>query len=409
MKWKYNAKTVTTLLDGAGAFVGLTQTGPEVVVGFRTTVTEEGINYLSEHASWVIRMKEIEKKYILKLIRFLPQESLPKYLASDDEKVRQMAKARVLEIGQGYEVLFKDPVRIVHMDSPDSYDAENNVFLFQETGEWGTDIRGYNDCALIHEAEEGDPDAVELLLKTGMDVNKNDSEALRMACKRGYEEVVKLLIEQGADIHADYDEALKSACDCGSKEVVQLLIDNGADIHANEGFPLRIACDKGAIEIVELLLDNGANVHAHAEGALRIATIKNNLPLVNLLLEHGADPTCDVDTSLREAIKNESIDIVKSFIHHGAAESFAYIKRKISLRETLSLFESDVINEALAKGWEPFSLEEAIDRWIERMDSDEETIGEELTYYLNSGFPAVFTLPIYETEADNFLIQLEEN
>jgi ankyrin repeat protein len=127
--------------------------------------------------------------------------------------------------------------------------------------------------ALSIAANEGHVDVVELLIKSGADVNTTSLffgwTALHEAVHMNRFDIAKILIANGADVSAKPDETplmvaagfigRKSPC---QKEMFQLLIDSGAGVNDKglQGMtPLHLAARACHTVAVECLLENGAN------------------------------------------------------------------------------------------------------------------------------------------------------
>src|ERR1700733_3144968 len=108
---------------------------------------------------------------------------------------------------------------------------------------------------------------VKAFLDAGADVNFVDKESgshlLAMAANEGYADIVDLLVKRGADIYKEQNTELGSytaldwALLSDHYEIAKILIDNGFDVNreGSRGLPLKLAYG----ESVELLLVRGAN------------------------------------------------------------------------------------------------------------------------------------------------------
>ncbi len=164
----------------------------------------------------------------------------------------------------------------------------------------GVDITADLDgcCPLNLAAEEGNTDAVELLLDNGTTVSGQDV--------RGY-------------------MALHHAVVGGHADVVQLLLKRGANssTSSNGRTPLLFAVQKGHSRIVDLLLKNGADLDAtgeHDRTALHLACILH-LPIIcRLLIARGANPrsidgyghTC-IDWAMTDSLTLSSLEVNTDF------------------------------------------------------------------------------------------------
>jgi ankyrin repeat protein len=159
---------------------------------------------------------------------------------------------------------------------------------------------------LIYAVNNGNIDAVNLLLEKGADVNVNAifqydvHTVLTIAVYNGRMEIVKALLEKGADVNAisryHGNTALIKAANNGRMEIVKALLEKGADVNSinrsGETALLQAAqCKYGATEIVKALLEKGADVNAssrHGYTALMRAAIHGCEDTVKVLLDNGA-------------------------------------------------------------------------------------------------------------------------
>jgi len=166
---------------------------------------------------------------------------------------------------------------------------------------------------------------------------------LACAAERGHTKVVELLEKSGAEVNsADVIKRrpIHLAADVGFLDTVQLLLDLGAtiDCRSKDGFtPLHRAVMHCYYDIAELLLDNGANVHIRSKEGwtmLYIAVqadgdMHEQVEIVDLLLDHGAASHINVavdDTSngsitpmtpLDLAVLTERHEVAKILVEHG--------------------------------------------------------------------------------------------
>jgi ankyrin repeat protein len=189
----------------------------------------------------------------------------------------------------------------------------------------GVDIHGQDALqgrTKLHMAcSEGDKDAVELLIRSGADVNLRDNRGatpLWIAAQHGRKEIVELLLNKGADINA-LDERRRStplliAARSGHADVVKYLITKGADIHAadNQGMtPLAMARQQGHTEIVELLRQHGAKETLHG------AVASGDIDEVKKLLSRGEDADAK-NEALLLALNSNRMDIAEQLVDNGA-------------------------------------------------------------------------------------------
>ena len=119
---------------------------------------------------------------------------------------------------------------------------------------------------LLKASRRGDIERVRGITE-GADVNLTNyycKRALSVAASKGYKDIVELLIRSGADINADKVYPLHDASQNGHVEIVRLLIQSGADVNAvnnNETTALLLAAEEGHFDIAKVLIQNGAEVH----------------------------------------------------------------------------------------------------------------------------------------------------
>jgi ankyrin repeat protein len=93
-----------------------------------------------------------------------------------------------------------------------------------------------------------------------------EHEALLIAAEEGHENAVERLIRKGVDVNAiagEYGHALAAAAYHGRKGVVKVLLNNGANVNlpgGKCGFALHAAAQQGHLDIVKVLLARGADV-----------------------------------------------------------------------------------------------------------------------------------------------------
>ena len=131
--------------------------------------------------------------------------------------------------------------------------------------------------ALILASENNRIQCVELLIKSGADVNQHDTlcyTALMAAAEKGNHEIMEMLIEAGSDVDMEHDNGIRSygnaltyATKNGHSRCVEMLIKEGADLDMQtydreNGFTaLMLAVKYGFSDCVELLIEAGADVN----------------------------------------------------------------------------------------------------------------------------------------------------
>jgi len=137
-------------------------------------------------------------------------------------------------------------------------------------------------------------EVIDLLIKAGVDVNKNDhrKSALHLACGYNLLDVVLFLLQHNAHAYASDEEnetPLFFAAICGNYAMVEALLKHGALVNSKTktwGYtPLSNAVKYGHHDIVDLLLKYGADKEMLVENQLPIdiAREKNFIGIVKLL------------------------------------------------------------------------------------------------------------------------------
>ena len=160
-------------------------------------------------------------------------------------------------------------------------------------------FRHYDGSTELHSAVmDDDIEAVNALIKAGIDVNAKDNEngwtALHFAKSA---EVVNALVKGGIDIEAkDADgwNELRWRAYNGDTEIVNALIKAGADINApnNSGQTALMATVHGRTDTVNALIKAGADLNAqdkYGKTALMEAVMFDRADTVNALIDAGAD------------------------------------------------------------------------------------------------------------------------
>ena len=163
--------------------------------------------------------------------------------------------------------------------------------------------KSYATSALVFAAEEGDEEAVKVLLKHGADVNTVYGHwkeiALMKAAEGGHEKVVELLVQHGAKVNKG-DEgdatALMRAAGIGYVGIVRILlaaegikVDKGDECNITA---LMYAASGGHVEIVNILLSSGADINFaddNGNTALMHAAYEGKSAAIKTLLAHDAD------------------------------------------------------------------------------------------------------------------------
>lgn len=148
---------------------------------------------------------------------------------------------------------------------------------------------------------------LELLLSTGIDINKKDANGFTPLCatlkgtilaventKNAKIDVAKMLIEKGADVNAsstmtNSDWTYYPIClatEIGDMSLMKLLVEKGANLdNTVKSTTITLFSEFASI------MGNGGSGY----NALIIAILKGNAEMVKFLIEQGADPTIGVE------------------------------------------------------------------------------------------------------------------
>ena len=163
---------------------------------------------------------------------------------------------------------------------------------------------------LMHAAAIGSPEALQLLLKAGADINARNGLGVTALIFGAMDPAkVKLLVDAGADVKAVSKlgrTALQiAAATPGSVESVRLLLAKGAEVNAADArgsTALTGAARAGETASMRLLLERKADVNAGdflGLTALGWAAGRADLPAVELLLANGADVNATYSRELK--------------------------------------------------------------------------------------------------------------
>jgi ankyrin repeat protein len=158
------------------------------------------------------------------------------------------------------------------------------------------------DHRLADAVERRDIDRVDLLLRSGADVNGTQGDgatALHWAVYTDETSLVDRLLDAGANVNAANDHGvtpLALACESRNEAVIAALLRRGADPNASVSSgesALMTASRAGTVAGVKALLARGANVNvaeqSHGQTALMWAVSERHPDVVRLLIEAGAD------------------------------------------------------------------------------------------------------------------------
>jgi ankyrin repeat protein len=184
------------------------------------------------------------------------------------------------------------------------------------------------ETSLLHlAAQNGHLEAVDLLLKRGLDVNtreKGDNTcAMHWAAAGGHVDVVRRLADAGGDVvgHGDDHEmevigwaSCWDGCDDDAhRAVVDLLVSRGARHHIFSAISMNLADEVRRIVAADpSALTKRQSRNENHRTPLHFAVSRNRPAMVSLLLELGADPLAVDGSGQPAAAYSESPDIDRS-------------------------------------------------------------------------------------------------
>lgn len=170
----------------------------------------------------------------------------------------------------------------------------------------------YLDTKLLHTCEQGNSNAVSVLIKAGAKIDIQNTNhryiPLFVACSENKETIVKILLDykinkfksvdiDGIDVFGN--TALIEAVDVWNTDIVKLLLERGADpnkCNDRNNTPLMMASDRGFYDIVDILLKYGAEsncMNEECQTAIDFAHTSHHREIVKLLLQYGAKTQCN--------------------------------------------------------------------------------------------------------------------
>lgn len=192
------------------------------------------------------------------------------------------------------------------------------------------DFPYFTFSALIHAAQSGNAETVELLLDRGADVNNShnpDSKtALIIAAEHDHPAVVALLLQtKKGVIEIDAQDKKKYtaflyAVENNSVSVAQLLIEHKCNIEVGDGAALAIALSRGHVEMAHFLLHQQIIVKQEwfGDGELLIeAIIKKDLNLVRTQLQKNPKSKVLSPEAFTVALLLRQTNIIRALLTQG--------------------------------------------------------------------------------------------
>ena len=191
----------------------------------------------------------------------------------------------------------------------------------------------HGKSALHYAVENGQKDAVYLLLKLGAGMESSDGgySAMQLAGRWGHEYMIDAFLDKGAELETKtfwLSTALHIAAECGQQKCVKKLLDHGAQVDPRDKggqTPLYLAAVCGFGETVDLILAYGATIHqgSYDQNKTMLHTVaeKDNSSMVKTLLEKGANVNrkdAQGRTALHHAALAGSVQSIKYLLSYGA-------------------------------------------------------------------------------------------
>lgn len=142
---------------------------------------------------------------------------------------------------------------------------------------------------LVEFCENGNLKGFNFAMEQGADIMHADNLAFVTACQHGNLNLVLNMIEIGIKPN-NIPRALICAAVNHQKEIIVELIKTELDINLNNSEALRLCASLGHTDMVDFLVQSGANVHALNDRALIMAVNGGHADTVDILLCHGCDP-----------------------------------------------------------------------------------------------------------------------
>lgn len=201
-----------------------------------------------------------------------------------------------------------------------------------------------SDNILINSIILGDYNNVELMIKSGINVNVMNGLPLIKAFKKNHTKIFILLLNSGANISANNYILIEKIIERNKLDIMVILIENNIltneqitnivtktitryTIKANM-FQLLIDHNKINInkiednlkqskfihenlELIKLFLENNIDIHTNDEQLIYYAVVLNNFNLVEFIFNNGINPNSKNNNLLKTAIIFERIEILK--------------------------------------------------------------------------------------------------
>jgi uncharacterized protein len=228
------------------------------------------------------------------------------------------------------------------------------------------------DDSLVRAARKGDVAAIKESLGDGANVNaRNEATGwtpLIAAAYYGYPEAAQLLIQSGADVNLfdhHHGSALMKAVTLGSfenredivvrkSEIVKLLLQAGADPYARDALGVAVWLMPFTDEVPEFIrIFEDANVKGVKEEELIQAIDAGDLTGAAKLLEKKADvnlPTDEGDTCWTRALMWGRSEMIELLLNHGADVNAQLVGGQTALMLAVTAGNEKLVRELLHAG-----------------------------------------------------------
>ncbi|CAM9384852.1 unnamed protein product [Ectocarpus fasciculatus] len=195
-----------------------------------------------------------------------------------------------------------------------------------------------NSEAVRHAVREGDVDAVQAYLESGVEANLENPNTgrtlLHIACRQGYPAIASLLLSNGANPGATTLRQLTPlhlACHQGHLKVARLVLEAWAPVDDRDeagATPLHLSAQQGHTDVVRLLLQCGADKDALDQSGwtpVFFASWNGHAEVARMLLQAGANARVadlrDNITALHLACCWGQLEVAKVLLEYGADSS----------------------------------------------------------------------------------------
>jgi len=279
----------------------------------------------------------------VKVVELLLKDPRVDPSANENYAIRIASESGHFEV---VELLLKDP-RVDPSavdDEPWRNAYENGHLEIVELLEREIRRRNEENKQLLTACSDGDIDAVNRLLKDGVDPSENDNNAIVVASENGHVEVVdRLLKDPRVDPSENDNNAIQIASENGHVEVVdRLLKDPRVDPSANGNNAIVGASANGHVEVVDLLLKNGADPSADKNVAIIFASANGHVEVVDRLLKDPrVNPSARNNKAIVKAYRMGHLDVVKLLISDPRVDTFPLLMDAV--KENLAGEKIDIL------------------------------------------------------------------